>query len=215
MSPHQMGMSSAVFCRNVESLRSRNVERSLLLSDCRSRNVERSLLLSECRIRNVERSLNLSECRSRNVERSLPELRSRHAIQGPLYMVYEASAAATASRHSRPESFNNIARQNIGRPHRILHELQFPTPAFWPMADSGATVNVAWDRAYRQLQGSVACTSKISGDGFFRYRRGFSRRFSAYEYIQNQGWTPEHLSSGDYSNYDTWIVPEARLRSFR
>ena len=75
-----------------------------------------------------------------NVERSRPELRSRHAIQGQLYMVYAASAAATATRHSRPESFNDIARQHIGHPHRILRELQFP--AFWPMADSGATVNV-------------------------------------------------------------------------
>jgi hypothetical protein len=71
----------------------------------------------------------------------------RHALNGRVYMVYGASAAATASRHSRPESFNDIARQHIGRPDRILQDLQFPAPAFWPMADSGATVNVAWDTA--------------------------------------------------------------------
>ncbi len=66
-----------------------------------------------------------------NVEHTLPELRSRHVIEGRGYMVYEASANATASRHSRPESFNDITRQHIGRPHCdwILRELQFPAPA--------------------------------------------------------------------------------------
>ena len=32
--------------------------------------------------------------------------------------------------------------------------------------------------------------------------------------IQNQGWTTEHLPSGYSSNYDTWIVPEARSDPF-
>ncbi len=44
----------------------------------------------------------------------------RQDLNGRVYMVYGASAAATASRHSRPESFNDIARQYIGRPDRIL-----------------------------------------------------------------------------------------------
>jgi hypothetical protein len=82
-----------------------------------------------------------------NLERRFSELRSlsRHAFDGQVYMVYGASGAATAPRHSRPESFNDIARQHIGCPDRILRDLQFPAPAFWPMADSGATVNVEWD----------------------------------------------------------------------
>jgi hypothetical protein len=70
---------------------------------------------------------------------------SRHAFDGQVYMVYGASDAATAPRHSRPESFNDIVRQHIGRPDRILRELQFLAPALWPMADTGATVIVVWD----------------------------------------------------------------------
>ncbi len=82
-----------------------------------------------------------------NLERRHFELvsQSRHAFDGQVYMVYGASAAATAPCHSRPESFNDIARQHIGHPDRILQDLQFPAPAFWPMADSGVTVNVVWD----------------------------------------------------------------------
>jgi hypothetical protein len=82
-----------------------------------------------------------------NLERRHAELvsHSRHAFDGQVYMVYGASAAATAPRHSRPESFNDITRQHIGHPDRILRDLQFPVPAFWPMTDSWATVNVVWD----------------------------------------------------------------------
>jgi hypothetical protein len=80
---------------------------------------------------------------SGHVERGFSELRSSR--EGRVYIVGEASADSRVSRHSRPESFNDIVRQHIGRPERILRELQFPAPAFWPMADSGATVNVMWD----------------------------------------------------------------------
>jgi hypothetical protein len=50
-------------------------------------------------------------------------------LRDQVYMEYGASAAATAPRHSLPESFNDIARQHIGRPDRILQDLQFPAPA--------------------------------------------------------------------------------------
>lgn len=59
------------------------------------------------------------------VERRLSKLRPRHVTEGLVYMVHESSPAAATSRHSRPEPFNDIARQNMGRPHRILQELQF------------------------------------------------------------------------------------------
>ncbi len=63
-----------------------------------------------------------------NLERRHSELvsQSRHAFDGQVYLVYGASAAATAPRHSRPESFNDIARQQVGRPDRILRDLQLP-----------------------------------------------------------------------------------------
>ena len=56
-----------------------------------------------------------------HVERRLfSELRPRRVTEGLVCMVHTSSAAATAFRLSRPESFNDIARQHIGRPHRIL-----------------------------------------------------------------------------------------------
>ncbi len=102
---------------------------------------------------------------------------SRHAFDGQVYMVYGASAAATALRHSRPESFNDITRQHIDRPDRILRDLQFPVPAFWPMADSGATVNVVWDtelianfRAQSHaLRGFQGMTSFAIGEDFLMF----------------------------------------------
>jgi hypothetical protein len=68
----------------------------------------------------------------------------------PVYMLHEASAAAAASRHcSRPESFNpsttSLVSTSVVLQYRILEELQFREPAFWSMADSGATLNVVWD----------------------------------------------------------------------
>ncbi len=50
-------------------------------------------------------------------------------------------------RHSElvSQSRHTFDRQHIGRPDRILLDFQFPVPAFWPMTDSGATVNVVWD----------------------------------------------------------------------
>jgi len=90
-----------------------------------------------------------------HVERRLSELRHQSVsfIKSLVYMVHEASAAAGASRHSRLESFNDMARQNIGRSHRIPQKLQLPAPAFWPMTDSGATVNVVRDT---ELAGNLA-----------------------------------------------------------
>jgi hypothetical protein len=104
-------------------------------------------------------------------------------------MVYGDSAAATASGHSRPESFNDIARQHIGRPDRILKDLQFPAPAFWPMADSGATVNVVWDT---ELTSNFRAQSHVL--------RGFQgmASFAIVEalldvlvlaHVQNEGWS--------------------------
>jgi hypothetical protein len=146
-----------------------------------------------------------------NLERRHSELvsQNRHAFDGQVYMVYGASAAATASGHSRPESFNDIARQHIGRPDRILQDLQFPAPAFWPMADSGATVNVVWDT---ELTSNFRAQSHVL--------RGFQGMASfaigealldvlVLAHVQNEGWSTKHLSSGDY---DTWIVPDARIQ---
>jgi hypothetical protein len=65
---------------------------------------------------------------SGHVKRGFSELRSLRN-EGRVYMVSKASATSRASRHSRPESFNDISRQHIGRPERILRELQFPAPA--------------------------------------------------------------------------------------
>ncbi len=105
---------------------------------------------------------------------------SRHAFDGQGYMVYGVSAAATVPRHSRPESFNDIARQHIGRPDRILRDLQFPAPAFWPMADFGATVNVVWDTG---LGVNVSARLFELSARLF-YRRGFSRCTSACAYSE-------------------------------
>jgi hypothetical protein len=124
-------------------------------------------------------------------------------------MVYQGSAAATASRHSRPESFNDIARQHIGCPQRILRELQFPAPAFWPMADSGATVNVVWDTELtanfrarpHALRGFQGMASFAIGEDFLDVL--------VLAHIHNEGWANKHLSSGDD---DTWIVPDARIQ---
>ena len=82
-----------------------------------------------------------------NVERRFSQLRP-FRDKGRVYMVYEASGVAATSRQSRPDSYNDVARQHIGRPHRSLRKLQVPAPAFWPMADSGATVNVVWDTEF-------------------------------------------------------------------
>jgi hypothetical protein len=134
---------------------------------------------------------------------------SRHALNGQVYMVYGASAAATAPRHSRPEYFIDIARQHIGRPDRILQDLQFPAPAFWPMTDSGATVNVVWDteltasfraqsHALRGLQGMA---SFAIGEAFLDVL--------VLAHVQNKGWSTKHLSSGDY---DTWIVHDVSIQ---
>ena len=110
---------------------------------------------------------------SGHVERGFSELRSLRN-EGRVYMVSEASATSRASRHSRPESFNDIARQHIGRPERILRELQFPAPAFWPMADSGGTVNVMWETELtanfrarsHALQGFQGMASFAIGEAF-------------------------------------------------
>jgi hypothetical protein len=59
------------------------------------------------------------------VERRLSKLRPRRVTEGLVYMVHESSPAAATSRHSRPEPFNDIARQNIGCPHRILQDCSF------------------------------------------------------------------------------------------
>jgi hypothetical protein len=134
---------------------------------------------------------------------------SRHALDGQVYMVYGAPAAATVPRHSRPESFNDIARQHIGRADRILRDLHFPAPAFWPMADSGVTVNVVWDtelttnfRAQSHaLRGFQGMTSFAIGEAFLDVL--------VHPHVQNEGGSAKHLSSGDY---DTWIVPDARIQ---
>jgi hypothetical protein len=145
------------------------------------------------------------------LERRHSELVSqkRHALNGRVYMVYGASAAATASRHSRPESSNDIARQHIGRPDRILQDLQFPAPAFWPMADSGATVNVVWDT---ELTSNFrACSHALRGfQGMVSFAIGEALLdVLVLAHVQNEGWSTKHLSSGDY---DTWIVPDARIQ---
>jgi hypothetical protein len=124
-------------------------------------------------------------------------------------MVYGASAAATAPRHSRPESFNDIARQHIGRPDRILRDLQFPVPAFWPMADSGATVNMVWDTG---LTANFRAQSHSIRDFQGMASIAISEAFLdvlVLEHVKNEGWSTKHLSSGDY---DTWIVPDARIQ---
>jgi hypothetical protein len=124
-------------------------------------------------------------------------------------MVYGASTTAIESGHSRPESFNDIARQHIGRPDRIFQDLQFPVPAFWPMTDSGATVNVVWDT---ELTSNFGAQSHVL--------RGFpgTASFAIGEtlldvlvlaHVQNEGWSTKHFSSGDYN---TWIVPDARIQ---
>ncbi len=113
------------------------------------------------------------------------------------------------SRHSRPESFNDIARQHIGRPQWTLRELQFPATAFWPMGNSGATINVMWDTELtanfrarsHALQGFQGMASFAIGEAFLDVL--------VLVHIQNEGWSTQHLSSGDY---DTWIVPDARAQ---
>ena len=131
------------------------------------------------------------------------------ASYGQVYMVYQGSAAATASRHSCPETFNDLARQHIGRPERILRDLQFPAPAFWLMADSGATVNVVWDTELTSnfrarshaLRGFQGMASFAIGEAFLDVL--------VLAHVQNEGWSVKHLSSGDY---DTWVVPDARIQ---
>jgi hypothetical protein len=124
-------------------------------------------------------------------------------------MVYWVFAVATASGHSRPESFNDIARQHICLLDRILQDLQFPSSAFWPMTDSGATVNVVWDT---ELTSNFRTQSHA--------RRGFQGIASlaigealldvlVLAHVQNEGCSTKHLSSGDY---DTWIVPDSRIQ---
>ena len=80
------------------------------------------------------------------------------------------------------------------------------------MADSGATVNVVWDTEL-----TVNFRARSHALGGFQGMSSFAIGEAFVDvlvlvHIQNQGWTTEHLSSGDYSNYDTWIVPEARTQ---
>jgi hypothetical protein len=121
----------------------------------------------------------------------------------------DLAGSATAPRHSRPESFNDIAGQHIGRPDRILQDLQFPAPAFWPMADSGATVNVVWD--IELTSNFRACSHALRGfQGMASFAIGEALLdVLVLAHVQNEAWSTKHLSSGDY---DTWIVPDARIQ---
>jgi hypothetical protein len=77
------------------------------------------------------------------------------------------------------------------------------------MTDSGATVNVEWDT---ELTSNFRAQSHVL--------RGFQGMASfaigealldvlVLAHVQNEGWSTKHLSSGDY---DTWIVPDARIQ---
>jgi hypothetical protein len=146
-----------------------------------------------------------------NLERCHSELvsQSRHAFDGQVYMVYWTSASATTSGHSRPVSFNDITRQHICRLDRILQDLQFPASAFWPMTDSGATINVVWNT---ELTSNFRTQSHVlrgfQGMASFAIGEALLDVF-VLAHVQNEGCSTKHLSSGDY---DTWIVPDSRIQ---
>ena len=78
--------------------------------------------------------------------------------------------------------------------HMIKIMWQFPAPAFWPMDDSGATINVVWDTELtanfrarsHALRGFQRMASFAIGEAFFDVL--------VLVHLQNEGWSTWHLS---------------------
>ena len=77
------------------------------------------------------------------------------------------------------------------------------------MTDSGATVNVVWDT---ELTSNFRAQSHMlrSFQGMASFAIGEALLdVLVLAHVQNEEWSTKHLSSGDY---DTWIVPDARIQ---
>jgi hypothetical protein len=78
------------------------------------------------------------------------------------------------------------------------------------MADSGATVNVVWDTELTDnFRAHSHALRVFQGMASFAIGEAFLDVLVLAHAYSDAGWSTKHLSSGDY---DTWIVPDARIQ---